>query len=103
MRDLPAVGATVYWHQFSDVHCGKVISAKRNGGRSSSSAVIERFEGYEIKDVEHLFQHEYEARLDLAKRKQQEAATLLNQAAELFKAGIDGQVKAGTAESPQTA
>lgn len=86
MNDLK-VGDAVWFHDFSGIKSGKVIALMNKNSLRSKVACLECAEEFKSLDVDsrNLWMTRQEATLALAEKKQQEAATLLSSAADLFK------------------
>ena len=84
------VGDTVWFHEYNRVGSGEVIAAIEKAYGSESTACVKTRDSFKSIQVDSrfLFLTVHDCTLALAQKKQQEAAKLLTEAAELFtKAG----------------
>lgn len=80
-------GDTVWFHNFNGVDHGEVIAIIDKDFRSCKIACIKQRDSFTSIEVDsrRMYQSRQEATLSLAEKKQQEAARLLSEAADLFK------------------
>ena len=80
-------GDTVWFHDFNGVRCGHVmdtVSRSTGGGKVACVRSQNEFKSVDV-DSRRMWKTQQEAVLALAEKKQQEAARLLSEAADLFK------------------
>jgi hypothetical protein len=81
------VGDTVWFHSYSGVDSGTVIDIIEKDLRSTKIACIKHSDSFTTVEIDSrkMWETRQEATLVLAEKKQQDAARLLSEAADLFK------------------
>lgn len=81
------VGDTVWFHNYRGVDCGEVISILSKSFNTDRVACLKCRDEFRSLDIDsrHMYLSRQHAVLELAMKKQREAASLLNESAELFK------------------
>ena len=82
-----AIGSKVWFHNYSGVSSGEVIATNDKGYGSTKVACIRTSDGFTSLEIDSrkMWESQQEATLALAEKKQQEAARLLSEAADLFR------------------